>query len=484
VSDATIFDAIENSELFRPWFRDPATWSAWFTFLRSLFGLPMSDTERGIFEACTGRPEPPEGGAQEAWLICGRRSGKSIVLALVAVFLATFRDWRPYLAPGERGTVMVVATDRRQARVIYRYAAALVGEVPALAAMIERQTAEGIDLDNGITLEILTANFRTVRGYSLVAALCDELAFWRSEESANPDEEILAAIRPAMATIPGAMLLCASSPYARRGALWNAYRRHYGKPGPVLVWHAATRTMNPTVPLSVIDEAMERDPASAAAEYRAEFRRDVESFVAREVLEAAVVPGRFEQPPVVGVSYVAFVDPSGGSADAMTLAVAHAEREHRFVVDAIRERRPPFSPEAVVAQFAALVKTYRIRSVVGDRFGGEWVREQFSRHGISYKPAERTKSGLYAELLPLLNSSQVELLDNPRLLAKIGSLERRTARGGRDSIDHGPGGHDDVANAVAGALAELSVPNFPSRGIFELYRQDAERLRAAKQGPY
>ena len=31
-------------------------------------------------------------------------------------------------------------------------------------------------------------------------------------------------------------------------------------------------------------------------------------------------------------------------------------------------------------------------------------------------------------------------------------LERRTARGGRDSIDHGPGAHDDIANAVAGAL--------------------------------
>ena len=169
-----------------------------------------------------------------------------------------------------------------------------------LSALIDRETAEAIDLNNGITIEILTANFRTLRGYTLVAALCDEIAFWRSDESANPDSEIIAAIRPAMATIPGAMLLCASSPYARRGALWEAFRRHFGKLGPVMVWKADTRTMNPTVPQSVIDEAMESDPASAAAEYGAQFRTDVETFISREIIDAAVVPGRFELPPMPG----------------------------------------------------------------------------------------------------------------------------------------------------------------------------------------
>src|SRR5580704_4165546 len=131
---------------------------------------------------------------------------------------------------------------------------------------IVRETAEAIDLKNGVTIEILTASFRTVRGYTLIAALCDEIAFWRSDESANPDSEIIGAIRPAMATIPGAMLLCASSPYARRGALWTAFRKFFGKDNPVLVWKADPRTMTPTVPESVIEEAYENDPASAAAE--------------------------------------------------------------------------------------------------------------------------------------------------------------------------------------------------------------------------
>jgi hypothetical protein len=73
-------------------------------------------------------------------------------------------------------------------------------------------------------------SFRTTRGYSFAAVLCDEIAFWRQDEtSANPDVEILRALRPGMASIPGSMLLLASSPYAKRGELYAAYRRHFGK---------------------------------------------------------------------------------------------------------------------------------------------------------------------------------------------------------------------------------------------------------------
>ncbi len=453
--EINILDACRDQELFGNWFRDRSTWRSWFVFLRALFGLPMDEDARQLFEQCTGRPTPPSGGTQEAWLVCGRRSGKSLILALVAVFLAAFNDWGIYLAPGERGTVMVLATERRQARVLFRYVRAFLFNVPMLWAMVERETTEAIDLTNGITIEIQTASFRTVRGYTLVAALCDEIAFWRSEDSANPDDEIVAAIRPAMATIPRAMLLCASSPYARRGVLWNSFRRHYGKDSSALVWKAPTRTMNPTVPQSVIDDAIEADPANAAAEYGAEFRVDIETFLTREVVEGAIVPGRHELPPTSGASYVAFVDPSGGSADSMTLAIAHRDKDGRGILDALRECRPPFSPEAVVEEFSALLRTYGVRSVEGDRYAGEWPRERFRVHSIEYRPAERPKAEIYCDFLPILNSGRADLLDHTRLVSQISGLERRTARGGRDSIDHALGAHDDIANAAAGALVRV-----------------------------
>ena len=440
--------------LFANWFKKPESWSAWLAFLKAVFALELSDNERAIYEKCTGRTDLPAEGFQEAWLCVGRRGGKSLILALIATFLAGVLDWSQYLTGGERGTIMIIAADRRQARAIFRYVTALFKQT-ALSKLIQRETADALDLSNNITIEILTASFRTVRSYTLIAALCDELAFWRSDESgANPDREIIKAIRPSMATIPGSMFLCASSPYARKGTLFDAHQRHFGKAGdPILVWQAGTKTMNPTVPDRIIAEAYADDPASASAEYDAQFRTDVENFVSREVVQACTITGRYELPPEEGVSYFAFVDPSGGSVNSAALAIGHKDEwTDKIVLDAVREIKAPHSPNAAVAELVPLLHEYGITTVCGDRYAGQWPRVQYLLHGIRYQPSEKAKSDIYRDLLPMLNSGSVELLDVPRLQSQLLGLERRTARGGHDSIDHARGAHDDVANAVAGVL--------------------------------
>lgn len=468
-----ILQAIDDPNLFGPWFRDPGTWQVWRAFLCALFGLPMSAEQLEVFARCTGRATAPEAPFNEAYLVCGRRAGKSAVLALLAVFVATFRDYSPHLAPGERGTLPIIASDRRQARTIFRYMRALLHEIPLLAQLVQRETSESFDLSNRVTLEIHTSNYRSVRGYTLIGGLVDELAFLRSDDSASPDVEVLAALRPGMSTIPGAMLLCASSPYARRGALWDAFQRWYGKDdAPVLVWKAPTREMNPTVGQRTIDEAMSRDPAAARAEYFAEFRTDVESFVSLEAVRACVTAGVRERPADRQWRYVAFVDPSGGSSDSMTLAIAHKEG-NTCILDTVREVPAPFSPEAAVAEFSDLLKQYRIVRVTGDRYGGEWPPEAFRKCGIVYVPSEKTKSQLYIDLLPLINSRAVDLLDHDKAVLQLVGLERRTARGGRDSIDHAPGAHDDIANAIAGSL---SLAN-ELRGNYLDFRRQPKPLR-------
>ena len=450
----TILDALDDPELFGGALRDATTWVRWRTFLAALFGLPMTEAEADLYRTCTGRTTSAAAIA-ETWLVCGRRAGKSFVLALVAVFLACFKSYAEFLGPGERATVMVIATDRRQARVITRYVRGLVFGAPMLKAMVERETAESLNLSNGVTIEVQTASFRTTRGYTIAAALCDELAFWPTDDASEPDYAVLDAVRPGMGTIPGAMLLCASSPYARRGALWDAFRRYHGRDdAPVLVWKAPTALMNPTFPQAMIDAAYERDPVAAAAEYGAEFRSDLEAFVSREAIEACVSGGVRERAPVAGTRYAAFTDPSGGSADSMTLAIAHRQREGSAdvaVLDAVREVKPPFSPESTVQAFCELLRTYGVTRVVGDRYGGEWPRERFRKWGVEYVIASRPKSQLYTSLLPAVNSRRVDLLDNPRLVAQLVGLERRTGRTG-DVIDHAPAAHDDVCNAAAGAL--------------------------------
>lgn len=474
----TILEACRDDDLFSAWFRDPATWSAWFTFLAVMFGLPIDGAGLELFRRCTARDVPSAGGYLEATLICGRRGGKSLVLALIAAFLAAFHDWRPYLQPGERAAIVVIAADKKQAATIFRYLRSMLS-IPLLAAMITRETAEELELSNGVAIEVSTASFKTIRGRTVVAALCDELAFWTGDNSANPDTEVIAAIRPAMATIPRAMLLKASSPYRRHGVLWDDFKRYYGRDdASVLVWRADTRMMNPTVSQSYLDEEYLRDPASAAAEYGAEFRSDIEGFLSREAVEAVTVRDRRELKPSAGVQYIAFVDPSGGSADSMTLAIAHRDGD-RAVLDAIRESKPPFSPEQVVEDFAKLLKSYRLSSVTGDRYAGEWPRERFAVHGIAYECSAKPKSDLYRDFLPEINSGAVELLDVPQLTSQLCALERRTTRGGRDSIDHPPNGHDDVANAVAGVMDCCRKPSVP--GLLGFYAREIADLNKADE---
>ena len=155
---------------------------------------------------------------------------------------------------------------------------------------------------------------------------------------------VLYAVEPGLATTGGPLIL-ASSPHARRGALWDVFKRHYGAGGDplILVAHGASRTLNPSLPQRVVDRALEKDRARATAEYLAEFRTDVEGFVAPEIVEACTGDYR-EMLPAASNFYRAFTDPSGGSDDSFALAIAHKSKD-RIIIDAIREVRPPFSPD-------------------------------------------------------------------------------------------------------------------------------------------
>ena len=430
-----------------------ADWLAWRSFIKTVFGEPQNGEELAVFHQCTSLGEPPGSLQREVWLPVGRRGGKSRMEAFIAVYLGCCFDWMQWLAPGEVGSIVVLADTREHASAIMNYVKATLLEHPHLRKLVRRHLVETVELEDNIEIEVVTASIKAVRSRTVVAALLDEIAFWQADETcANPDVEIINSLRPAMATIPNAMQIAASSRYARRGALWNAYKDHYGKPGGPLIWSASTETMHPSIDKEFLAGEFARDPIAAASEYGEEFRSDVAVFVPREVVEAAVNFGVFERPYVPGVAYTAFVDPSGGSADSMTLAIAHNDGKNRGVLDVLREVRPPFSPESVVAEFAALLKSYRVGSVRGDRYGGEWPRARFRTEGIEYVPCDESKSDLYQSWLPMLNSCRCDLLDNQRLILQASSLERRTSRAGKDSIDHAPGGHDDVVNVAAGAL--------------------------------
>jgi hypothetical protein len=433
------------------------SWRSWRVLLLAAMGEQLTEDERALFRELTKRDREPTARVEEFVGVIGRRGGKSRAISVIATYIAGL-CLHPALVPGERGVLLIIAPDQKQADIVIDYIEANFKSSPILRQLIESRTARELRLNNGIDVEVRASDFRRLRGPTYIAVIADEVAFWLSDSSANPDSEILNAVRPGLATTGGPLFMI-SSPYARRGELWRLYNRHFGPTGDplILVAQGASRTFNPTLSQSIIDRATERDHASAAAEYGAEFRKDIESFVPIEAVRACVSSGIFERAPERGISYHGFVDPSGGSADSFTLAIGHVDRVRSIiVVDALRETKPPFSPETVVNDYALLLKSYSIDRITGDRYAGLWPVEAFGKADIKYEQSAKPKSDLYIDLLPLINSARIALLDAPKLISQLVGLERRTARGGRDSIDHGPGSHDDVANAVAGLAASLA----------------------------
>ncbi len=455
----TLLDAMRDPLLFGPFFRDPATWRSWRVVIKALFGLPMTRHQRELYQELTGRTTPPTKPAKEAWIIAGRRGGKSYIAALIATYLAAFVDYTAFLSPGERGVVMLLATDRRQAQVLMKYVQAMLQEVPMLRRMITRIGAESVDLSSGVSIEVHTSSYRSVRGRTVICCVMDELAFFRSDESATPDYELAAAIRPAMSTIPTSLLLGISTPYSRRGLLWDSFDQHFGRDGdPVLVFRGSTQAFNPTVPESVIEQAYADDPAAAAAEYGAEWRSDLEAFLDPAWISAATPEGVYELPPKAGTSYIAYADPSGGSQDSFGLGIAHAEGQ-RVVLDVARSWRPPFDPGVVVGECADVLKSYGLQRVTGDKYAAGFVVSAFQSAGIYYQQSERTTSDVFLQCLPLFATSAITLVDNRILLNELRQLERRTGQA-KDTVSHPSRGHDDVACACCGALL-LAVQRTP-----------------------
>jgi hypothetical protein len=179
-----------------------------------------------------------------------------------------------------------------------------------------------------------------------------------------------------------------------------------------------------------------------------------------EAIAACVATNVRERAPRADVSYVAFADPSGGRHDRFTLAIAHREHD-QALLDLIRAWAPPFNPSGVIAEAATLLKQYGVTRVESDRYSAEFAAEAFRANGIEHRAADRDRSGLYLELLPLVNSARAVLLDDPELLRELRGLERRRGHSGRDRVDHRAGASDDRANAAAGALVRAAERGTP-----------------------
>jgi len=365
--------------------------------------------------------------------------------------------------------VLLLACDRQQASIIFRYISAYFEHVEMLRDLVIGASNDTIELSNQVDITVATSSYRSLRGRTVALAILDEVCFFRDESGnyQNPDTEIYNALSPGTMTMRkagGGMIVGISTVYRKSGLLYSKWRQYHGdSDSDILVIRAPSITFNPTLDQHAIDADIALDPARGEAEWLSIWRSDIADFVDRQVVESLIVRGRYELLPLRGESYRAFTDVSGGSSDSFVTAIAHKD-EHTglAILDAIRETRPPFSPEAATAEHAAFVKSYGVATITGDKYGAQWPVDAFRRHGVLYEISERPKTEIYVEILPQLNARMVELLDNPRLVSQLCNLERRTVRGtGREIVDHraGAGHHDDLANACSGALLLCAKPS-------------------------
>ena len=453
-------DFLTSPQLAGPWFSG-ASWDRWKVLWKAFDAQALSAADLEVFRALTGRGRAPARRLRELLALISRRTGKSIMSAARGAWLASCRDWSRYRKPGQRLHGLIYASDRDQAMEVMGYLAGFFAEIPALAAMVERGRGgkastrrDEIRLVNGVTIRVAVANFRRLRGRTVIFAIADELCFWMDgDTSLNPASEVLRALRPGLlTTAPDSELLIISSKYRRQGVAWDLHRANAGRDdAPVLVAESDTLSMNPTIPREEVERAFREDPEAAKAEFGGLWRDDLESYVNVEAVAAVTMRGRLYLPSDARFRHTAFCDPAGGSGqDSMTVAIVRRERG-KAVLCAVREWKPRFSPDQAIAEAAALLREYGVSRVVGDRWALGWPTDRFRFHGITYALADRTKSDFYIAFLPLVNGQRVELLDHPKTIAQLCSLERSSGKTGKDTVTHPPNGHDDLVNAVAGA---------------------------------
>ena len=438
------------------------SWRAWRILLIAAAGEPLLDDERETFTRLTGREREPLAMVLTLLVVAGRRSGKTRAMSVFCTWLATCIDWSDCLSLGERAVCLFLSPVERQAAIAHAYAEALIDNVDLFKAQVVSRTASAIELHNRIDLRTEAANWRHNRGSTCIAICLDELAFFRSGDVANSDIEIVQALKPSLASTGGPLLLT-SSPAAMEGIVFRLWKRHYGAQGDlrVLVVQAETRALNPSLRQDVVDRAYEEDPIGAEAEYGAVFRQPVSAYLARSVVEAAIDRGVEARAALPGVTYHCFVDVSGGGGgDSFCVAIGHMavdrERGEVCVIDALGETVSPFNPFDAVAAAAKMMRDYGINFCHGDSYAGDWPLSAFGRVGISYMKAPLTTSENYLHSMPLWTSSHVVMLDVPRAVDQICNLQRKLQPGGRETVTHPRGAHDDLACVIAGLLWKLT----------------------------
>ncbi len=436
--------------------------------VKAIYGLPLDDEEMVIYRKATGRSEYPRVEQDEATFICGRRAGKT---SRVACGIAIFEAFRLHGVPtGEHAYIAIVAPVKRQAKIAFRFLRNFLLDSPLLKKYVLKIHKDEIELSNGVIIACWPCNLVTVRGSSVICAILDEVAFWQHEEtSANPEAEVLDALRPSMATLSNTKLIKISTPFRKEGLLWDEYQRrnelgHF-------VWQLSSAEMNPSISAAFLEKQRNRGEEKFRREYLAEFTDHVSRWINSNVLDACIAKGTTELPPRKGVRFVAAVDPAF-KRDDFALCIAERANDGTISLALLRtwtgKPNEPLGFEAVCREIARILKSYGINTLVGDQHCAAVIAQAFLKLGINYREFTFTtasKMDLFTNVKHLLLQRQIQLLDDPELLRQLRGLEEHRTSSGNVEIRTAARVKDDLVCATVLAAYELSNQNVDVRTL-------------------
>ncbi len=406
--------------------------------------------------------------AQRSVWCCGRRSSKSTLASIVLLWMALLQpQLRDFVLPDERISLVCVAANREQARIVLNSAKRIVKASPLLRGLIERETDTAIDFATGCSIEAFVCSSRTTRGWPIAALVCDEFAhFTSTEEGPQTAHNVYVALSPStMQFAEHRRLIVSSTPAGP-----NTFKLHFDQAvaaeeagdETIAAFQLPTWEVNPTVP----PEEFERErvilgQSGFESEYEAKFLAGAAAMLTEAEIRACVT-GAGDLRPRDGTGWVCGAD-FGWRRDrsaAVVVGRSHTDPD-QLLVAAVRTWAPAASgdyetvaehQDEVLAEVAALAKTYGA-TIYADTYESSAVTARLQSHGAwveTVATGAGVKGQMYRELASKVRLEQVELPDHPLLIGELRRL-RVNYRSGGPTVENprADGGHGDVAAALA-----------------------------------
>lgn len=436
--------------------------------LKTIEGGPLDARERRMARRLTGAnmlAPPKPGGYSEAYLRCGRRSGKSTRIAAPLAVAALLADVDHVLAPGEGARVLLVAPRRDQTRTLLD---ACSGLLDLLGVAHEKLNSLIRVQGLRVSIETSTADEVAGRSASAVLVVVDEAALLPYESgAAGNDRELVAALKPTLSTTGGRFVML-STPWGQEGVHFEKTEQLWGQlSGRGVAFRAPTWLLNSAkFPDEASTRAFEEDEKIWSREWAAIPGHHDSAAFSPDDLESGRDKGVRQRDPVPGIAYACGYD-EGGRHSARACVITHDELRStpagshaRFTIVDFAKRWEPgrgTDHDEVMKQVAAIAGRYNNAVVQRDLFSGDAVQSALRRHAtasteVSMAPQQQTQR--FRDLQVLVETHRLRLLDDERLLKEMRGFRETLHQGGRISFHGSTKGGDDLVDALCLAAAK------------------------------